>query len=85
MQEQTLAAEILAAAKPTRKIAGWFDRLDDEQRSVVLEIRTGWLASRKVTGVSAMQMARTMIGRLSDRGYGFPCVKELASWLTKQE
>lgn len=78
----SLAAEILASAKPRSRKCGWYERLNDEQRSVVDEVRSGWQATRNATGVSATQMARTMIAGLADKGYALPQPKEVARWLT---
>ena len=79
-----LVSEILDAAKPPIRNPNWFDRLDDDQRSVVLEVRSGWQATRNVTNVSAMEVARKMIERLTPIGYGLPQTKEIARWLTKR-
>lgn len=80
--QQITADQILAAAKPHPR-AGWFALLSEEQKVVVREVRDRWKASQSTSGVSAMQMAKTLIAKMPDAK--FPSPKELAAWLNRQQ
>jgi hypothetical protein len=82
MSSKSLADRILEAAQPRRK-AGWFDNLSDEQRAVVLEVRDRWRAGTVAAGVSASQLARTMVSSMPDAR--LPSAKEVAAWLNRRQ
>lgn len=79
---KSLAEQILESARPRQK-TGWFDGLSEERKAVVLEVRDRWLAGGAASGVSAAEVARTMIASMPDAR--FPSFKELAVWLNRRQ
>jgi hypothetical protein len=79
----TLTEEILASVKPTPKKRGWLDVLSEEHRNAIVEVRAQWRKTADSSGVSASQMARTIIAKLADRGYKLNGYRKVQRWLTQ--
>lgn len=82
MDPSQRAAEILALAAQTVTTGAWFARLADDDRKMLDELRSDWQANRSAYGVSAAQVARTIIAQLPGRK--LPVTKELAAWLNRE-
>jgi len=80
---ETLTEEILASVKPTPKKQGWFDVLSVDHQNAILEVRSQWRKTAEASGVSASQMARTIIAKLTDRGYKITGYRKVQRWLTQ--
>jgi len=82
--QMDLAAEILASAKPSPASQSWLSGLSDEHRSAILDVRESWKKTHEATGVSATQMAKTIVDKLTARGYGrLPKYRQVQRWLTQ--
>jgi hypothetical protein len=79
----TLTEEILASAKPTPKNQGWFDVLSSDHQNAILDVRRQWRQTADSSGVSASQMARTIIAKLVERGYKISGYRKVQRWLTQ--
>lgn len=79
--QSSLAQEILEAAKPHPRCVGWLSQVSDERKKVILEVRDGWRVSKSATGISANQLARTLVEKMPD--VTFPSLRELARWLNR--
>jgi hypothetical protein len=79
----SLTQEILQSAKPTPKNQGWFDGLSSDHQNAILEVRSKWRQTAEASGVSASQMARTIIAKLVDRGYKINGYRKVQRWLTQ--
>lgn len=79
----SLTQEILQSAKPTPKNQGWFDVLSSDHQNAILEVRSKWRQTAEASGVSASQMARTIIAKLVDRGYKINGYRKVQRWLTQ--
>jgi hypothetical protein len=78
-----LAAEILESAKPSPVNQSWFQGLSSEHQDAVLAVRDQWRKTSEATGVSASQMAKTIVEKLQARGYT-PCKwRQVQRWLTQ--
>lgn len=78
-----LAKEILESAKPSQGNQSWFSALSDEHQSAILEVRDSWRKTSEATGVSACQMAKTIVEKLSARGYKVAKYRQVQRWLTQ--
>jgi hypothetical protein len=78
-----LAREILESAKPSAGNQSWFSALSEEHQSAILEVRDSWRKTSEATGVSASQMAKTIIEKLSARGYKVAKYRQVQRWLTQ--
>ena len=79
-----LAAEILESAKPTPANQSWLSGLTDEHRNAILDVRKSWRQTREATGVSATQMAKTIVAKLTARGYTtLAKYRQVQRWLTQ--
>jgi hypothetical protein len=79
----TLTEEILASVKPTPKPASWFDGLSSDHQGAILDVRIKWRQTAEESGVSASQMAKTIIAKLNDRGYKISGYRKVQRWLTQ--
>jgi hypothetical protein len=77
-----LAKEILGSAKPSQGNKSWFDGLSEEHQSAIREVRDHWRRTAESSGVSACQMAKTIIEKLTARGYKVSKYKQVVRWLT---
>jgi len=78
-----LAKEILESAKPSPANQSWFHGLSSEHQDAVLAVRDQWRKTSDATGVSASQMAKTIVEKLQARGYT-PCKwRQVQRWLTQ--
>jgi hypothetical protein len=78
-----LAKEILESAKPSPANQSWFQGLSSEHQDAVLAVRDQWRKTSDATGVSASQMAKTIVEKLQARGYT-PCKwRQVQRWLTQ--
>ena len=77
-----LASEILGSVKPSPKNKSWFDVLSEEHQSTIREVRDHWRRTADSSGVSACQMARTIVEKLTARGYKVSKYKQVVRWLT---
>jgi len=78
-----LAAEILESAKPSPANQGWFQGLSSEHQDAVLAVRDQWRKTSGSTGVSASQMAKTIVEKLTARGYTPSKWRQVQRWLTQ--
>lgn len=74
------AAQILSLAQ-TATPTTWFAALPEDVKELLVEIRDRWRSERRVTGVSAASLAKTIIAQVGD--VRFPKQKSLAEWLIK--
>ena len=82
--QMDLAAEILASAKPSPASQSWLSGLSDEHRSAILDVRESWKKTHESTGVSATQMAKTILDKLAACGYSrLPKYRQVQRWLTQ--
>lgn len=81
--EPNLATEILESVKPTAGNQSWFSVLSDEHQSAILEVRDSWRKTAKSSGVSATQLAKTIIEKLTARGYKVAKFRQVQRWLTQ--
>lgn len=79
----SLTQDILHSARPTPKKQGWLDVLSDDHRNAILDVRDHWRKTADASGVSASQMARTIIAKLVDRGYKINGYRKVQRWLTQ--
>jgi len=78
-----LAAEILESAKPSPASQSWFQGLSREHQDAVLAVREQWRKTADATGVSASQMAKTIVEKLTARGYTPSKWRQVQRWLTQ--
>lgn len=81
--EPDLAKEILESAKPLLANQSWFGALSSEHQDAVLAVRDKWRKTAEATGVSASQLAKTIVEKLSARGYKTPKFRQVQRWLTQ--
>lgn len=81
--EPDLAQEILESAKPLQANQSWFGGLSSEHQDAVLAVRDKWRKTAEATGVSASQLAKTIVEKLSARGYKTPKFRQVQRWLTQ--
>jgi hypothetical protein len=81
--EPNLAKEILESAKPLEGNQSWFSALSSDHQSAILEVRESWRKTAEKTGVSASQLAKTIVEKLSARGYKTPKFRQVQRWLTQ--
>jgi len=79
----TLTEEILASAKPSPKPQSWFDVLSSDHQNAILDVRRQWRQTAEATGISAAQMAKTIVAKLVDRGYKINGYRKVQRWLTQ--
>ena len=79
----SLTQEILQSAKPTPKNLGWFDVLSSDHQNAILDVRSQWRKTAEASGISASQMAKTIIAKLVDRGYKINGYRKVQRWLTQ--
>jgi hypothetical protein len=79
----SLTQDILSSARPTPRNQGWFDVLSDEHQKAILDVRRQWRQTADSSGVSASQMARTIIAKLVERGYKINGYRKVQRWLTQ--
>ncbi len=79
----SLTQEILQSAKPAPKNLGWFDVLSSDHQNAILEVRRQWRQTAEASGISASQMAKTIIAKLVDRGYKINGYRKVQRWLTQ--
>lgn len=78
-----LAKEILESARPLPANQSWLHGLSNEHQDAVLAVRDQWRKTSRATGVSASQMAKTIVEKLRVRGYT-PCKwRQVQRWLTQ--
>jgi hypothetical protein len=78
-----LAKEILESARPSPGNQSWFHALSEEHQSAILEVRDSWRKTTEATGVSACQMAKTIVEKISARGYKVAKYRQVQRWLTQ--
>lgn len=78
-----LAKEILESAKPTAASQSWFGGLSGEHQEAVLAVREQWRRTSEATGISASQMAKTIVEKLTARGYKTSKFRQVQRWLTQ--
>jgi hypothetical protein len=78
-----LASEILESAKPSPANQSWFQGLSSEHQDAVLAVREQWRKTSDATGVSASQMAKTIVEKLTARGYTPSKWRQVQRWLTQ--
>jgi hypothetical protein len=78
-----LAKEILESARPSPTNQGWFQGLSSEHQDAVLAVRDQWRKTSDATGVSASQMAKTIVDKLTARGYTTSKWRQVQRWLTQ--
>jgi hypothetical protein len=78
-----LAKEILESAKPSPGNQSWFHALSSEHQNAILEVRDSWRKTSEATGVSASQMAKTIVEKLTARGYKTSKFRQVQRWLTQ--
>jgi hypothetical protein len=78
-----LAKEILESAKPSPANQSWFQGLSSEHQDAVLAVREQWRKTADATGVSASQMAKTIVEKLQARGYATSKWRQVQRWLTQ--
>jgi len=81
--EPNLATEILESVKSTAGSQSWFSVLSDEHQSAIIEVRDSWRKTAKSSGVSATQLAKTIIEKLTARGYKVAKFRQVQRWLTQ--
>ena len=78
-----LATEILESARPSQASLSWFQVLTKEHQDAVLAVREQWRKTADATGVSASQMAKTIVEKLTARGYTTSKWRQVQRWLTQ--
>ena len=78
-----LAKEILESARPSPANQSWFQGLSSEHQDAVLVVRDQWRKTSDATGVSASQMAKTIVEKLTARGYTPSKWRQVQRWLTQ--
>jgi len=78
-----LAKEILESARPLLANQSWFHGLSSEHQDAVLAVRDQWRKTSDATGVSASQMAKTIVEKLTARGYTTSKWRQVQRWLTQ--
>ncbi len=78
-----LAKEILESAKPSAGNQSWFHGLSSEHQDAVLAVRDQWRKTAEATGISASQMAKTIVAKLTARGYKTSKFRQVQRWLTQ--
>ena len=78
-----LAKEILESAKPSPTNLSWFAGLSSEHQDAVLAVRDQWRKTSDATGISASQMAKTIVEKLVARGYTPSKWRQVQRWLTQ--
>jgi len=78
-----LAKEILESAKPSPANQSWLQGLSSEHQDAVLAVRDQWRKTSDATGVSASQMAKTIVEKLTARGYTTSKWRQIQRWLTQ--
>ena len=78
-----LAKEILESARPSPANQSWFHGLSSEHRDAVLAVRDQWRKTSDATGVSASQLAKTIVEKLTARGYETSKWRQVQRWLTQ--
>ena len=78
-----LAKEILESARPAPASQSWFSVLSNDHQSAILDVRESWRKTHETTGVSASQMAKTIIEKLEARGYKVAKYRQVQRWLTQ--
>jgi len=78
-----LAKEILESARPSPENRSWFHGLSSEHQDAVLAVRDQWRKTSDATGVSASQMAKTIVEKLQARGYTTCKWRQVQRWLTQ--
>lgn len=79
--EPDLAQEILESARPISQ--SWFQELSREHQDAVLVVRDQWRKTSEFTGISASQMAKTIVEKLQARGYTPSKWRQVQRWLTQ--
>ena len=79
-----LATEILESARPSPASQSWFQVLTKEHQDAVLAVREQWRKTTETTGVSASQMAKTIVEKLTARGYTPSKWRQVQRWLTQE-
>ena len=83
-KKMDLAKEILASARPSPASQSWLSGLSDEHRNAILDVRESWKKTHEATGVSATQMAKTIVDKLTARGYTkLTKYRQVQRWLTQ--
>lgn len=81
--EPDLAKEILQSARPSAGSQSWFSVLSDEHQNAILEVRDSWRKTAEISGISASQMAKTIVEKLTARGYKVSKFRQVQRWLTQ--
>ena len=81
--EPDLAQEILESARPSPANQSWFHGLSSDHQDAVLAVRDQWRKTADATGVSASQMAKTIVEKLTARGYTPSKWRQVQRWLTQ--
>jgi len=80
--ESDLVREILESAKrhPGRS---WFAGLPEDHQRAIAEVRETWRRTAGSTGISATEMARVIVEKLTARGCRVAKPKQVQAWLTQ--
>lgn len=78
-----LAKDILESARPSPGNQSWFHALSGEHQDAVLAVRDQWRKTSEATGISASQMAKTIVEKLAARGYTPSKWRQVQRWLTQ--
>jgi len=78
-----LAKEILESARPSPANQSWLQGLSSEHQDAVLAVRDHWRKTSDATGVSASQLAKTIVEKLQARGYTPSKWRQVQRWLTQ--
>jgi hypothetical protein len=78
-----LAKEILESAKPSPASQSWLQGLSSEHQDAVVAVREHWRKTSEATGVSASQLAKTIVEKLQARGYTTCKWRQVQRWLTQ--
>lgn len=78
-----LAKEILESARPSPTNLSWFGGLSSEHQEAVLAVREQWRKTSEATGISASQMAKAIVEKLTARGYTPSKWRQVQRWLTQ--
>lgn len=78
-----LAKEILESARPSVGSQSWFSALSDEHQNAILDVRESWRKTAAISGISASQMAKTIVEKLKARGYETSKWRQIQRWLTQ--
>jgi len=81
--EPNLAKEILESVKPSAGNQSWFSALSSDHQGAILEVRDSWRKTAEASGVSASQMAKTIVEKLTARGYKVAKFRQVQRWLTQ--